>query len=218
MLDPGTGEAVDPVASLIRSTGAEIGVRTSAVEGLRSTLSVWTIALDSELRFVADAGTTEASDPSRRVGVTVANFYRLTDEWSADLDVSFTRARFVEVDPAEDHIPGALERVVAAGVSYDPASDGPFGAVRLRHLGPYSLIEDDTERADPSSLVNVEVGYRLGGARVSVSLLNALDETSSDIQYFYTSRLDGEPASGVDDVHFHPAEPRQLRLSVRWGM
>jgi hypothetical protein len=36
----------------------------------------------------------------------------------------------------------------------------------------------------------------------------------SDIDYFYTSRLPGEPAGGVDDIHTHPAEPREFRLSI----
>jgi len=29
------------------------------------------------------------------------------------------------------------------------------------------------------------------------------------------SRLPGEPADGVDDVHFHPVEPRTLRATIR---
>ncbi len=217
-VDPGSGDPVDPVATLVRSRGAEIGVRTSAVETLRTTLALWTMELDSELRFVGDIGTTEASDPSRRVGVTVANFLRVTEEWSVDLDVSFTSARFEDVPAGEDHIPGALENVIAAGLSYAPAGDGPFGALRLRHFGAYPLIEDDSERASASSLVNVELGYRLGNARIAISILNAFDQETSDIQYFYESRLSGEPAGGVGDVHFHPAEPRQLRVRASWGM
>jgi hypothetical protein len=217
-VDPVSGASVDPVATLVRSRGAEVGMRTSAAAGLRTTLSLWTVELDSELVFSGDVGTTEASDPSRRVGVTFANFYRITDEWSADLDLSFTRARFEDVAWGEDHIPGALENVIAGGLSYASGDGGPFGAVRLRHLGAYPLIEDDSERAEASSLLNVEVGYRIGGARLALTLLNALDEESSDIQYFYESRLPGEPAGGVEDVHFHPAEPRQLRISLGWGM
>jgi hypothetical protein len=217
-VDPGSGDSVDPVAALVRSRGAEVGMRTSAVAGLRSTLALWTVELDSELRFVGDVGTTEASDPSRRFGVTMANFYRITDEWTVDADVSFTRARFTNVDPGQDRIPGAIENVIAAGVSRMPIGNGVFGSVRLRQLGPYALLEDGSKRAASSSLVNVELGYRLGGARLHVSLLNALDEESSDIQYYYTSRLAGEPAGGVDDVHFHPAEPRQLRMGLSWGM
>jgi hypothetical protein len=49
-------------------------------------------------------------------------------------------------------------------------------------------------------------------------VLNVFDEEDSDIQYFYASRLPGEPAEGVDDVHFHPAEPRELRVSLSWGL
>ena len=34
-----------------------------------------------------------------------------------------------------------------------------------------------------------------------------------DIDYFYASRLAGEPADGVEDNHFHPIEPRTVRLN-----
>jgi hypothetical protein len=37
----------------------------------------------------------------------------------------------------------------------------------------------------------------------------------SDIDYFYTSHLPGEPAAGVDDVHTHPALPRTARVALR---
>ncbi len=41
--------------------------------------------------------------------------------------------------------------------------------------------------------------------------------TALSVQYYYTSRLPGEPDSGVNDVHFHPVEPRQLRVALLWG-
>ena len=37
---------------------------------------------------------------------------------------------------------------------------------------------------------------------------------ASDIEYYYTSRLKGEPAAGIADVHFHPVEPRRVRLTL----
>jgi len=59
-----------------------------------------------------------------------------------------------------------------------------------------------------------EAGRRLGERwRVTLGLFNAFDEKSSDIQYFYESQLPGEPAP-VEDIHFHPVEPRTLRLTV----
>ena len=48
-------------------------------------------------------------------------------------------------------------------------------------------------------------------------VFNLLDEEHSDIQYFYASRLTGESAGGVEDVHLRPAEPRAVQLQLSWG-
>ncbi|NNF13172.1 MAG: TonB-dependent receptor [Gemmatimonadetes bacterium] len=217
-VDPVTSGAVDPVDPLVASRGAEVGGRLSTFSGLVSTVAVWTVDLDSELVYVGDAGRVEASDPSRRVGVTFTNFYRFAEEWMADADVSFTRARFRSVAEGLDRIPGAVENVVAAGLAYEPRADGVFAAVRLRHMGSYPLIEDGSRSADASSLVNLRVGVSIGGARLTAHVLNVFDERDSDIQYFYASRLPGEVPAGIEDVHFHPSEPRQLRFSLSWGL
>ena len=47
--------------------------------------------------------------------------------------------------------------------------------------------------------------------------INAFDAKVSDIDYFFTSRLPGEPLEGVEDIHFHPAVPRTLRVSLVVG-
>lgn len=216
-IDPETEEVVEPVDPLVRSRGAEIGMRSTPVEGLRSTLSLWAVGLDSELLFVGDAGLTEPSDPSRRFGVTFANFYRIGANWIADVDVSFTRARFSDVAEGEDRIPNALENVVAAGLSYEPMGEGVFGALRLRRFGAYPLIEDNSVRSRANELLNLNLGYKLGDARLTVSVLNLLNEEHSDIQYYYESRLRGEPTGGVADFHFHPSEPRQVRVGLAFG-
>jgi hypothetical protein len=213
-IDPASGDAAERVDPLVRSRGGEIGLRTSILSGLRTTLSVWALELDSELLFVGDGGTTEPSDGSRRSGITLANFYRPIPELALDADVSFARARLSDVAPGADRIPGALENVVAAGITWSEAERGPFAAIRLRHFGAYPLIEDNSVRATSSTLLNADGGFTLGGIGVRFSVLNMLNARASDIQYFYASRLAGEPVGGVEDVHFHPVEPRQLRLSL----
>ena len=45
----------------------------------RARSAFWWLDIDSELLFVGDAGTTEASRPSRRYGVELANYYDVTD-------------------------------------------------------------------------------------------------------------------------------------------
>jgi hypothetical protein len=41
-----------------------------------------------------------------------------------------------------------------------------------------------------------------------------LDAKHSDIDYYYPSRLRGEPADGVEDIHFHPTLPRTARVGL----
>ena len=40
---------------------------------------------------------------------------------------------------------------------------------------------------------------------------------ASDVDYYYTSRLPGEPVGGIADVHTHPQEPRSIRLVLSTG-
>ena len=88
---------------------------------------------------------------------------------------------------------------------------------RLRRFGTYPLVEDNTARARASSLMNAVAGYQLAsGTRLQLSVLNLLNERADDIQYSYPSRLRGEASDGVDDVHFHPAEPRQVRIAIAY--
>ena len=218
-VDPVTGDSAQRVDPLVRSRGAEVGLRATTLGGLRSTVSLWALNLDSELLFVGDAGATEPSAASRRRGVTFANYYRPLPRLALDADVSFARARFRNADGTVTHIPGALENVVAGGATWNAAGRGAFGALRVRHFGSYALEESNGVRARAATLLNADAGYQLrSGLRVQASVLNLANARADDIQYYYTSRLPGEAAGGVDDVHAHPVEPRQLRVALSWGL
>ena len=134
---------------------------------------------------------------------------------TVDGDLSFSRARFTETSPAGAFVPGALDRVVSAGLAVEP-SKTVFGSLRLRHFGPRPLVEDASVRSSATSIWNGEIGYSLSAtARLVLEGYNLFDATVADIDYFYTSRLPGDPAEGVDDVHTHPAIPRTARLSLQ---
>jgi hypothetical protein len=216
-VDPVSGDAVDPVTPLVRTRGAEVGVRTVRIRGLQSTATVWYLGIDSELLFVGDAGTTEAGRPSRRMGLEWTNYARLRPWLTAELDLSISRARFTDDDPAGDRIPGALDRVIAAGVGVTP-DRRVFGALQLRHFGARPLIEDGSVTSRSTTLWNGEIGCRvLDRARLVLEAFNLFDAQVSDIDYAYTSRLPGEPPEGIADVHLHPTLPRTLRIGLRLG-
>ncbi|MEC8070600.1 MAG: hypothetical protein VX140_00375, partial [Pseudomonadota bacterium] len=49
-----------------------------------------------------------------------------------------------------------------------------------------------------------------------LEVFNLANSKDDDIAYFYASRLPGEIAEGVEDVHFHPLEPRSVRATLTW--
>jgi hypothetical protein len=219
-VDPKTGTPTDadgnPVTKatpLAKATGKEIGLRAaSLVPGLQTSLSLWQLDLASELVFAGDAGTTEASRPSHREGVELANYFQPSPGWIVDADLALSRARFTDSDPAGPYIPGAIERTLSVGVT---AERGKWsGGLRLRYFGSRPLIEDNTVRAASSTLVNAKLAYAITpNMKLAATVLNLFDRKVSDIDYFYASRLPGE-ASPVNDVHTHPAEPRGVRLGL----
>jgi outer membrane receptor protein involved in Fe transport len=213
-VDPADGvTAADRVNPMVRASGAEIGMRTAFLPYTQLALTAWMLDLDSELLYVGDAGATEANRASERHGFELG-VYVTPREWlTLDADLAWSHARFSEPDSAGNYIPGAVEGVASVGVALQHPS-GWFGGARFRHFGEAPLIEDDSARSDPTTVVNLELGYRLNKRfAVSLAAYNLFDSQDNDITYFYESQLPGEGAP-VEDRHFHPVEPRTLRLTV----
>ncbi len=213
-IDPVSGEPVDPVDPLVDSEGYELGARLYYSDRLHATAAVWRLDLDSELLFVGDAGTTEGSRPSRRDGIEVGLYWFGSRYFEGDFEASYTDAAFTDEDPAGAEIPGSIPLVVSAGLT-GRLDSGWFATLRLRHFGSFPLIEDDSVESDGSTLVNLRIGKDWDRLGLSLDVLNLLDSDDHDIDYFYASRLPGEPADGVEDIHFHIFEPRTLRLTLR---
>jgi outer membrane receptor protein involved in Fe transport len=224
-VDPVTGAPVGKVDPLVRAKGAEVGTRTAALPNLQSQLTFWILDIDSELLFVGDAGTTEPSRPSRRYGVEWANYYTPFPWLTIDADFAYAHARFRDSDPAGDHIPGSPEGVISAGAAIDDLS-GFLASARVRYFGPRPLIEDNSVRSDSSTLVNARIGYEFyKNWRLVLDVFNIFNAEVSDVDYYYASRLGGEPpcnppgtpdpaSGGCNDIHTHPENPREARVTL----
>jgi hypothetical protein len=211
-VDPQSGDPVEPVNPLVRSVGEEVGVRLRPLMGLSLTATYWRLKLASELTFSGDGGTTQAQGPSARRGTEFALFYQ-PEKWiTIDGEYTRSRARFTDQPVGLDRIPGAIEQVLAGGIV---VQHGRFTAsLRARHFGSFPLIEDNSRRSNPTTVVNGRLAHRFGHFQVSAEVINLLNSHDNDITYFYTSRLPGEQLEGVDDTHIHPIEPRAIRVST----
>jgi hypothetical protein len=218
-LDPGTGDAVLRVDPLVRTIGAEVGVRTQIIPKVTATLAAWWLDSDSELVYVGDAGTNEAGPGSRRYGIEAAVYWAPKDWLVFDGELALTHARFKD-SPDGGYIPDSVPWMFSGGVTLGAQGQQPgwFAGARVRAFGQRPLIEDNSVTGRATLNINANLGYRAKRWEAAVECVNLLDRNDNDIEYYYTSRLRGEPLAGIDDVHLHPAEPRMFRARVtyRW--
>lgn len=210
----GAGDPIERAVPLVKTHGEELGVRSEFIPGLQSSIALWRLKLDSELVFVGDAGDTEPSRASRRHGVEINNHYVAAPWLLFDLDLAFSKARYTQDDPAGNHVPGSIEKVASFGTTI--LGRGPWsGQFQVRYFGPRPLIEDDSVRSKSTTLASMRVAYAFNRrVKLAIDVFNLFDRKASDIDYYYASRLRGEPAGGVDDIHFHPVEPRTVRATL----
>jgi outer membrane receptor protein involved in Fe transport len=212
-IDPVAGTPVDQVDPLVRSRGEELGARFYPNDQWQVTLAAWQLRLASELLFVGDAGNTETNRRSLRRGAEMNVVYRPTRSWEFDVELATTRARFQGDEPGEGRfIEGAPDRVMAFGAHY--RGQRWFAGYRLRHFGPRPLDSFSDQESSSTTIQNIKLGMQWPRWEVALEVLNLADVEHNDIDYFYASRLAGEPAGGVEDRHFHPILPRTWRLGV----
>lgn len=221
-IDPKTNAAANKVAPLVKTQGSEIGVRSEVVPKLQSSLSLWRMKLDSELLFLGDAGTTRAGRPSRRQGAEWSNRYTPKSWLIVDADLSASKAQFSDDNSAGNRIPGSIDQVASLGITATDLGRWSLGG-HLRYFGPRPLIEDNTQRSQSTITTSLRGGYKLDEKmRLNFDVYNLFNRRANDIDYYYCSRLRSDPAgatcrdgsAGVDDIHFHPVEPRSVRISM----
>jgi outer membrane receptor protein involved in Fe transport len=217
----GVTATTNPATPMPRSEGYEAGLRLRELKGLTSELSVWSLDLSSELVWDGDAGTNSPSGPTRRRGVEFANWWTPTPWMTFDADYAWSRARFTDHPAAGDYVPEALQATFDGGLALHdlpPALQAFSLALRWRWFGPRALTQDNAVRSKATGLAYADIDVKLRpGVRLGISVFNLFDAAASDIDYYYRSRLAGEPLAGVDDIHTHPAEPRTVRVSVTFA-
>jgi TonB-dependent Receptor Plug Domain len=210
--DPVTGLPADSVDPLVRTYGFELGTRTESSSDVVSTLALFYLHSDSELLYVGDAGTSEAGPATERFGIEWSTYWRPADWLVIDNELTLSEGRLLDVGP-DDEIPGAVPVTMNTGVTFG-RTEGFYGSIRSLFFGARPLVEDGSQDSRPSWQVKARVGYRKNDWSVDLDCLNLLGREDNDIEYFYASRLPGEPLAGLDDVHLHPAEPRSFRVTL----
>ena len=213
-VDPVTGDPTESLDMLVEGKGSEIGFRYDTLEGFNLSAAYYTLKMDSELVFVGDAGTTEPGDPSRRDGIEVTSFWEISDQLVFDISGAKSDGHFIGLPSGENAIPDAHDLVYGAGLTY-AGGNGWTSSLRVRHFGDAALTEDEVVEKGSSTLLHFGLSYEQDNWEIGLDILNLLDEEDDDIAYWFESQLPGE-AAAVEDIHFHPADPRTVRVLMKY--
>ena len=90
---------------------------------------------------------------------------------------------------------------------------GLSASATMRFVGPRDADEERTQTARGYTLVDLGARYRYnlpGGKALDAFLTieNLFNVDWRETQFYYTSRLQGEPPEGVNDIHYTPGNPR----------
>lgn len=218
----GVVNAEAPVAGLVRGTGYEGGARWE-VGALKLSATYWWLNLDSELKFVGDSNSVEPGAASKRRGYELVGFWKPQPWLGIDAVYTGSRAR-ADIDDAADHLTGAIEHAGELGVS--AMKNGWEASSRLRYLGPYPLLEDNSERTDGEVLLNLRLAWNPGPWTLYGELLNVLDHDGKDIVYWYGTNVPGiDPTPDANDLDStriegrvsRAEEPRTLRVGLKYA-
>jgi outer membrane receptor protein involved in Fe transport len=222
-------EGAVPVPGLARGTGKEVGARYQH-GNFTLTGTYWWLDLGSELKFVGDSNSVEPSSPTKRRGYELVSFWRPV-QWLA-IDGVWTGSHARSSDEAPNvYVTGAIESAGELGIS---AVEKRWEAsVRVRYLGPYPLIEDNSRRAEAEAVVNLRAAWKAPHYTLYAELLNVFDDDGKDIVYWYEAHAPGVDPPGVeggcnipgpgnsdttvDNCRMSRAEePRTLRVGIRY--
>jgi outer membrane receptor protein involved in Fe transport len=213
---------LDPIDGLAPGTGYEAGARFE-YGAVKLTSTYWWLDLDSELIFVGDSNSVEPRGGSRREGYELTAFWQPIDWLGIDAVYTGSRARYLD-NPEGSHIEGSLEHAGQFGVS--AVKDKWEASVRVRYMGEYALVPDNSQRAESQTSIGVRGAYKFGRATWYAEILNLLDEQSKDIVYWYEAYVDGLDPPGLtsEDIDCsvtncrmsRAEEPRTLRVGLKF--
>ncbi|HEY0340445.1 MAG TPA: TonB-dependent receptor, partial [Steroidobacteraceae bacterium] len=197
---------------LAPTNGIELGVRSDIVPKLSMQFAAFQQDFNSELAYDADAGQDAASAPSRRQGIELSAQYHPLAWIELNTDLAFSKARY-RGDLAAfgldgPYIANAPPFMGSFGILVNNL--GPwFGGLQWRKLGAYPISDGDKDPQDPGySEFNVDCGYKFNSHfKVQLSVYNLFNTKADSSAYFYTARIPGEPAGGVEGIQVHPLEP-----------
>jgi hypothetical protein len=125
----------------------------------------------------------------------------------------WTRVAFLDAPAGADRVPGAVPESGFVGAGWK--GGGLSFDVGFRRTGKRPLDRAGSMTADRQDTLEVKVQQEWRTWTVALAVDNAFSRKSYNQEYLYRSRLPDEPAGGVRDRNFKPADSQHVRVEIR---
>ncbi len=200
------------IQTLPRASGAELGSRISFGPRVLASVALWYLHMNEELVYVGDAGTTEISGETRRLGLDLEVKLQITNWMWADADLNLADGRYTGEPEGANYIPLAPRFTSQGGVNFQHRS-GFDGAIRYRYMADRPANEDNSVVATGLFLGNIVIGYRFRGFRIFGQIENLFNVEWNEAQFDTESRLYDEPVP-VSELHYTPGNPFNIQAGL----
>lgn len=194
----------------------EVGTRVRPVKGLRIDTAGFLIDLDSETVWVGDAGGTEPSGATRRIGAEATVAFDWEDWLFADVQGTIVEPRYRRNAGNGDAVALAPTHTLTAGFGFRPKIGDftPFGGLRFRGILDRPATEDESLTADGFAIVDLNAGLRWRFLEAAIDVQNLFNSAWREVNFATETRLAYEPAP-VTGIHYSPGWPTTVLGRLR---
>lgn len=173
--------------------------------------AIWYLWMKQEFVYVGDEGVVEPGGKTRRIGWDLSLRYEMGRNLYADMDISLTDPRALQVAKTESYLPLAPRFTSVGGITYRK-EQGWNGSLRYRYMGDRPANEDNSVVALGYFVTDAAINYTKKKWEAGISVQNLFNTKWKETQFDTESRLQNETAP-VSEIHFTPGTPFFARLS-----
>jgi outer membrane receptor for monomeric catechols len=206
---------------LPRVYGTDLGIIVKPVKNLVLKTALWHLYSEQEFVYAGDAGITEPSGKTRRMGVDVSARYQFNNWLYADVDLNYTKARATEQAKGENYIPLAASFTSIGGLTAKMSKgllsekNGFSSSLRYRFIADRPANDANSVKAEGYFISDMQLAYSWKKIEFTVSIENIFNREWNEAQFDTESRLQFEPGP-VSEIHFTPGTPRYFKAGINF--
>ncbi|WP_428228435.1 TonB-dependent receptor [Flavobacterium sp.] len=194
------------------SLGGDFGLRLHPLKSLIIMPTFWYLFLQQEFVYVGDDAVIEPSGKSQRFGLDLGIRFQPLKNLYLNVDVNYSRARFVDEPKGEDYVPLAPVITSTGSVNWDFLNGFSVG-LQYRYLGDRPGVEDNSIQTKAYFVNDLIFSYihRKWGTNLQIN--NLFNVKWNEAQFATETQLKNEVAP-ITDMTFTPGLPFGIKMGV----